>query len=378
MIYFDNASTTKPYSEVLSIYNKYASDFYFNSSSIHKLGKNNQVLEDKIKENILKNLKLQNKKIIFTSSATESNNLAILGYLSHKANKGFKIYTSNVEHKSVSNVFKYLENNGFIVEYLKVDKNGKIDIEDFKSKIDNKSLFCSIMSVNNEIGNVLNIDEIYEVCKQNNIIFHSDFSQGLFKVDNSLLKKCNMLTISSHKIHGLKSIAALIIDQNINIEPIIYGGGQEYGLRSSTVDIPLIASFYKAIELGNLNYKKNAETVKSLFMYTYSELSKLDFVEINSLISNSTYYILNFSLLDNIKASVVLEELSNNDIFVSSTSACNSKKEEPSYVIKNMFGDDLRSKNTIRLSFCETNTKEEIDIFIKKLQEIAKKGLWKI
>lgn len=378
MIYFDNASTTKPYSEVLSIYNKYASDFYFNSSSIHKLGKNNQVLEDKIKENILKNLKLQNKKIIFTSSATESNNLAILGFLSHKANKGFKIYTSNVEHKSVSNVFKYLENNGFIVEYLKVDKNGKIDIEDFKSKIDNKSLFCSIMSVNNEIGNVLNIDEIYEVCKQNNIIFHSDFSQGLFKVDNSLLKKCNMLTISSHKIHGLKSIAALIIDQNINIEPIIYGGGQEYGLRSSTVDIPLIASFYKAIELGNLNYKKNAETVKSLFMYTYSELSKLDFVEINSLVSNSTYYILNFSLLDNIKASVVLEELSNNDIFVSSTSACNSKKEEPSYVIKNMFGDDLRSKNTIRLSFCETNTKEEIDIFIKKLQEIAKKGLWKI
>ena len=108
MIYFDNASTTKPYSEVLSIYNKYASDFYFNSSSIHKLGKNNQVLEDKIKENILKNLKLQNKKIIFTSSATESNNLAILGFLSHKANKGFKIYTSNVEHKSVSNVFKYL------------------------------------------------------------------------------------------------------------------------------------------------------------------------------------------------------------------------------------------------------------------------------
>lgn len=378
MIYLDNAATTKPYQEVVDTFLKYENLAYFNPSSVYKLGRDNNALVEKIKENILNILNLKDKKVVFTSSATEANNLAILGYLMPRANKGYNIITTNVEHKSVLNVFKFLENNGFEVRYLHLTNYQKIDINELKSFIDDKTIFVSAMAVNNETGAILNIDEIYDICVKNNITFHSDFSQALFKTDKSLLKFANIVTISSHKIHGLKSIAALIMDKNIILEPQLHGGNQEYGMRSSTVDVPLIASFYKAIEINNKKYLSNQKYVSTLFDYLFERLSKLDYVDINSLKENSTKYILDFSFKKNIKASVVVEGLSNKEIYVSSTSACNSKSEPISYVIDNIYHDLKRSKNTVRVSFSEENTIDEIDILINTIDKIVNSQIWEI
>lgn len=376
MIYLDNASTTFPFDEVLETYIKYSKNNFFNPSTIYKAGKNNSVLEEKIKSKILEFLKIKNKKIIFTSSATEANNLAIFGYLLPKANKGYNIITTNIEHKSVFNAFKFLESNGFEVRYLHINNNHQISIEELNSLIDKNTIFCSVMAVNNETGNILNIDEAKKTLNGKRIIFHSDFAQTLFKTKLSLCSIPDMFTISSHKIHGLKSIAALIYDEKIQLQPQILGGGQEYGIRSSTVDIPLIASFFKAIEINEKRWLNDYKIVEELYKYAISKLNSLQYILINSFKENYSPYILNFSLLNGVKASVVLEGLSNKEIYVSSISACSSKGEEPSYVIYNLFDDKNRAANAIRISFSSSNTKEEIDTLIKELDDIVKKGLW--
>lgn len=369
MIYFDNASTCKPYKEVLETYCKYVLNNFFNPSSIYKAGKNNLFLEERIKKEILNKLKLNNSKIIFTSSATESNNLAIFGYLKNKEKNKYHIITSLNEHKSVLEVFKYLEKNGFEVTYLKNKINGKIDINELVSNIRTNTIFCSLMCVNNETGEILNIKEVYEALKKHKIVFHCDMAQSFLKTDLNLLNYCDMFTISSHKIHGLKSIAALITRNNIPLNEIPLGGGQEYGLRSGTVDIPLIASFYKTICLSLDKFNNNYKDIINLFNYTVKQLeSYKDLIQINTDIKNCNYFILNFSL-KTVKASVVLEYLSNKEIYVSSTSACNSKNESFSYVILHKYDDMNLAKNTIRVSFSYENTKEEVDIFIKNLIE---------
>lgn len=373
MIYLDNASTTKPYLEVINIYEKYVNNNYFNNSAIYKAGKNNLFLEEKIKENLLKLLKLKNKKIIFTSSASEANNLAIKGFFENKDLSKFHAITTESEHKSVLEIFKYLEKKGLNVSYITINKNGEINLNELKNTIKENTIFCSLMLTNNETGNILNIKEVYNILKTHKILFHSDMSQSFLKTNLELLSYCDMFSISSHKIHGLKSVAALIINENINLQPLILGGGQEYNFRSSTVDIPLIASFYKAIEIGIKNYNTKKSYIKSLFNYLYDELKNhLDIFSINSSNKNNSYFILNFSTI-NIKSSVIIEELSNNEIYVSSVSACNSKKETFSQTVylqtKNL---DL-AKNTIRVSFSYENTIKELENFLNKLIETIKK-----
>lgn len=377
MIYLDNASTTKCYKEVLDIFEKYEQNNYFNPATIYKSGKDNSILLEKIKLSINSILGINNKQIVFTSSATEANNLAIQGFLNGKEFKGYNIITTKIEHKSVLNVFKHYENKGFEVRYLDVNKEQKIDTDQLKTLIDERTIFISIMSVNNETGSILNLKDVYEIIKSKNIVLHSDFSQSIFKTKDFYGNYCNMITISSHKIHGLKSIAALIYDKNINLSPIIIGGGQEYGVRSSTVDIPLIASFYKAIEINSKKYKQDYIYVKSLHDHLVQRINKTDYLELNS-IDNDTFspFIVNFSFKNNIKASVVVEELSNKEIYVSSTSACNSKKEEASYVIYEIFKDEARAKNTIRISFDCSNTFEDIDKCMDSIDEIVGKRLW--
>ena len=233
------------------------------------------------------------------------------------------------------------------------------------------------MTVNNELGNILNIKEISEVLKKHNIVLHSDAAQSFLKTDLKLLQYPNMLTISSHKIHGLKSIAALIIDNDIQISPILIGGGQEYNLRSSTIDIPLIASFYKAIEISLIKYKNELENIKVLHDFSIKNIKENKNLILNSFPLNNNYFIVNFSTINKVKASVLIEYLSNNDIYVSSTSACNSKKEEPSYVAESIYNDLDRASNTIRISFTYDNSVSELEYFFKKLNEGINNHLWR-
>ena len=196
MIYLDNDSTTKPYQEVVDTYNKYLTSNFFNPSSIYATSTN--MLEEKIKLNILKMLGLNDKKIVFLSSATEANNLAIRGFLKGKKEKKGHLITTQIEHASVLNVFKELEEEGYQVSYLPVNENHQIDIDIFQKTLQNDTIFVSMMSVNNGTGSILNLKEVYEICKKRNITLHSDFAQGFLKTDLDLMKHCDMFTISSH------------------------------------------------------------------------------------------------------------------------------------------------------------------------------------
>lgn len=376
MIYLDNASTTKPYQEVVDTYNKYLTSNFFNPSSIYATSTN--MLEEKIKLNILKMLGLNDKKIVFLSSATEANNLAIRGFLKGKKEKKGHLITTQIEHASVLNVFKELEEEGYQVSYLPVNENHQIDIDIFQKTLQNDTIFVSMMSVNNETGSILNLKEVYEICKKRNITLHSDFAQGFLKTDLDLMKCCDMFTISSHKIHGLKSVAGLIYNKNMNLMPILLGGNQEYGVRSSTVDVPLIASFYKAIEKNFKDKNKKYSGIAEIFDYCVEKINSIPYLILNSNVNNTTKYIVNFSFKDNIKASIVLEYLSKKEIYVSTTSACNSKGEKMSYVIYSIYKDELRARNMLRLSFDETNTKEEIDAVFNEIDKCVKGTLWKI
>ena len=372
MIYFDNASSTRPLKECLDAFYVSSSDSFYNPNSIHAPAMKlfNEI--NRIKENFLKKLKLDSTyEVIFTSGASESNNLAILGYALKNRNRGNKVITCKIEHESVLEVFKYLEKIGFNVTYLNVNQNGEIDINEFKEAIDKNTILVSIMGVNNEVGNVLNITEIKEVIKAYpKCVLHSDLAQtlGKEKFDFSLL---DMFTISAHKIYGIKGIGALIKKKKVMLEPLIHGGGQENGLRSGTLDYPSIVSFNVSLNYTIDHFEENYRKVKDLQTYLLNELSKIDEVSINNF-KNSCPYIVNFSLKRK-KASVVVEALSNKEIYVSSVSACNSKKEGASYVLLALNKSESDAHNSIRLSLSKDNTLEECKIFIEILKEILEK-----
>ena len=371
IIYLDNAATTKVDKEVLETYNKVSTTFFANTSSIHSLGYKNNDLLEKARASILSNLNLKDDELIFTSGATESNNLAIKGYALKHKNRGNHIIVSSIEHPSVLECAKQLESEfGFNVTYLPVKEDGKIDINTLKEAIRKETILVSIMSVNNETGVIEPIEEIASLLKgYNNIVFHVDAVQSIGKVDINL-KDVDMITLTSHKINGLKGIGALIKKKNISLLSLNTGGGQENNLRSGTYDLANIVSFAKAIDIAIKNQKSRYMYVKNLsdILYEYF-LTNKDEYHLNS--NKENPYIVNVSLL-NKKASVIVEGLSSSGVMVSSISACHSKGEPFSYVVMEMSHNEKLARNTLRISLSHENTKEEIEEFIAKLTKFNK------
>ena len=369
MIYFDNASSTKPIKECLDTFYNESLNNYFNPSSIHEGAMHLSANINRIKANFLKCLKLDDKyEVIFTSGASESNNLAIIGYALKNRNRGNKLITSKVEHESVLNVFHYLETLGFLVTYLDVNKEGKIDLETFKKTIDKDTILVSLMPVNNEVGFILNIKEISEIIKMYpKCVLHCDAAQTLGK-ERFDYQLADLITISAHKIYGIKGIGALIKKKKISLMPLIHGGGQENGLRSGTLDYPAIASFNVSLNYITANFENFYKKTLVLQDYLLKELSKIDEIVINTS-KNSSPYIVNFSFKTK-KASVIVEALSNRGIYCSSVSACNSKKEESSYVLKAIGRSEKEAHNSLRISLSKDNTFEECEEFIKILKEL--------
>jgi Cysteine sulfinate desulfinase/cysteine desulfurase and related enzymes len=264
------------------------------------------------------------------------------------------------------NVFKELEKEGFKVDYIKVNKEGVLDLNDLKNHLDGRPVFASFMGVNNEIGTVNNLKEIREILGPDSIL-HSDLVQaiGKAKIDYASL---DMMTFTSHKIYGLKGCGCFIKKRKINLNPIVYGGNQEDGLRSGTMDYPSICAFTFALEKVLKEYDKDYAAVKEIRDYIVSKLKDVKGVVIHDFPSCSPY-ILNISLTEK-KASVVVEGLSNKEIYVNSVSACYSKEESMSYVIKALGKSDLEASNTIRLSFGKYNTLEEAKEFVSSFIEI--------
>lgn len=371
IIYLDNAATTLVNPEVLKTYNEVVNTYYANPSSIHAEGQKANRLLEKARAQILSCLGLPNHEVIFTSGATEANNLAIKGYCLKHSNRGKHIIVSSVEHAAVLQSAKWMENLGFEVTYLPVNSYGVVEVNTLKSAIRNDTILVSIMAVNNETGAINPIEEIATLLKSYpKIAFHVDAVQSIGKVDMSY-KDVDMLSIAGHKIHCMVGIGALIKSKKIDLLEMNSGGGQENGLRSGTNDVAMAASLAKAVRLITADVNAKHSKIKVLYdcLKDYI-LNNKDLYEINSYSENNPY-VLNFSLR-NRKASVLVEALSNKGIMISSISACHSKGEPMSYVVSEMGKDSVLSHNTIRISFDEHNTLEEVKILIKELDEIVR------
>lgn len=370
IIYLDNAATTVVNNEVLEAYVKAKTSYFANPSSIHAEGQKANRLLDKAREQIINILNTPNHEVIFTSGATESINLAIKGYALKYQNRGKHIISTEIEHPAVKESLEQLKDLfGFEITYLKVNEKGLIDINELISAIKKETILVSIMAVNNEVGVVEPIKEIADILKKYpSIIFHSDVTQAFGKIDLPY-SDIDMFSFSGHKIHGLNSTGALIKAKNLDILPITSGGGQENNFRSGTNDLAGAVSLAKAIRLSFDKMKLNYQNIKVL----HDKLEKyiLDNKDLYRLNSDTNPYIVNFSTLTK-KASVIVEGLSNHNIMVSSTSACHAHKEPISEVVLAMTNNMSLAKNTIRVSFDENNTIEEVDTLIDVLDQLIK------
>ena len=371
VIYLDNAATTKVDPEVLNSYNQITLKYFANPSSIHSLGQESSRLLDKSREQILNVLKLTHHDVIFTSGATEANNLAIKGYCFANRSRGKHIITSSTEHPSVLNTVLEMQDFGFEVTVLPVNKEGQIEVNSLKAAIREDTILVSLMMVNNEVGAINPIKEVGEYLKKfPKIAFHVDMVQAIGKLPIDF-NNIDMFSIAGHKIHGLLGSGLLIKEKKIILKAINQGGGQENNLRSGTNTLALSASLAKALRLAIEGEANNFKKVKVLSKRLLGYLKdNKDKYLINSY-NEDNPYIVNFSLLHH-KASVVVEALSNRGIMVSSLSACHAKNEDYSKVVYAMYQDLNLAHNTIRISFDKDNTIEEVEALIKNLEEILK------
>ena len=374
MIYFDYTATTKPRTEVLDVYNKVNNEYWFNPSSFYKTGVINHNLFDECSANILKYLNLSKKRVIFTSGATEANNLAVYGICNNYLGQNKHIVTTKIEHPSVMSCFNDLENKGFKVTYLNVDENGLINLEELKSCLNSDTILVSIMWVNNIVGAIEPINEVIKILKEYpRIKLHVDAVQGLGKIKPDFdFNQVDMFTFSSHKINGLKSSGALIINDNINLNPLTKGADQQKGVRPGTIDLSLALATTKAVRLITEELNEHYIYVKELHGYFLDKLKDIPNILINGAIKNYSPYILNISIMDS-ESETFIRYLEKYDIYVAAGSACNSKSKKPEKTVLAMYKDEKRALTSIRISLSYTSTKNEIDEFIKYLRKFKEK-----
>jgi len=374
MIYFDNAATTSPLKEVLSLYVEKCQNVPGNSSSTHALGRKANRELDEARNQILAAFGLERThNLIFTCGATEGNNLSIKGVCKLYKNRGNKIITSSVEHPSVLNVFKELESEGFEVVYLPVNSEGKVLPSSLEEAMDNKTILVSIMGVNNEVGAINDMNALADIVhKYPKALFHSDMTQAVGKVKMPY-NKIDMFTYSTHKIGGLRGDGALIYLKKIQFAPVFDGGGQEGGFRSGTVDVPCALSHALALKEAIKRMPNKVVHVKEIYDYLRENLGKLDEISFNSPLDGSVF-VLNISLKHK-KASVILEALSQREIYVSSVSACSSKGEPISNVLLAMGKSEGDARNSLRLSFSESNSIDEAKEFMTQFMDVLERTI---
>lgn len=383
-IYFDSAATTRPSDEVVALFNETVFDEYANPASMHTFG---LAVEKRIEEArtvIASTLNVNAGEIVFTSSGTEANNLAIFGAVEILKKKGNKIITTDSEHESVYQPFKKLEKEGFEVIYLQT-KNGMLDIDGLKKNFDEKVILVSVMRANNETGAIYDVHKVVSVVESSGFkpYIHCDAVQayGKMRVDLSSLK-VDLLSISAHKIHGLKGTGALYIRNGRRIAPQILGGNQERGLRSSTLNTTGIIAFAKAAEEANKHLEENQKYIEKLYNYATEKLQDIntaaesDLIKFNqSLNLNKNESILKYILsinIPNVRSEIMLNFLSERSIFVSSGSACSEKKNskaESKRVLLNYGLDKYAADFSLRISFSKYNTVDEIDRLVLSLKE---------
>jgi len=374
-VYLDNAATTRLDKRVEQAMRPYYSKLYANASSIHQTGQEAYLDLMKVKENIASIIGGESRSIIFTSSATEANNLIIKGLARvNKNGDRKKIIISEIEHPCVREAANSLKEEGFEIIYLKPNKKGIIEKEELEKKIDKKTLLVSVMMVNNEIGTINKVKDLADISHKHGAYFHSDAVQAVpyIKIDISKIG-LDFMSLSAHKFNGPKGEGIAYIKSGIKIKPEIVGGGQEEGLRAGTYNMPAIIGFGKALELAYLEREKYVKEIRELRDYFWQELKKnIKDVKVNGCLKSRVPSNLNV-MFYSIEGEAILMDLSRQGVYVSTGSACSATDLKGSYVLKSIGLDKNYLNSNIRFSLGKYNTKEEIDYTIKCLKNTVKR-----
>ena len=370
-VYFDNSATTRVYPEVADIMMKALLEDYGNPSSLHMKGvEAERYIQDSVKS-LSSILKCREDEIYFTSCGTESNNMALVGTALAKRRKGRHIIVSSIEHASILETASFLEKEGYEITFVSPDEKGIISPEKVEEALRDDTILVSVMMVNNELGSVNPIKDIVKTVKDHgkDIIVHTDATQafGKMKVVPSKLG-VDLLTVSAHKIHGPKGIAALYVKKGTLLRPIIYGGGQQRGMRSGTENVPGIAGFGVAADMVSKKLTDNVAKMHNLKERLISGLTSNDNVTDNS---GDAPHIASISFRG-VRSEVMLHALEDRGIYVSSGSACSTNKpsKKGSKVLRDIGLSEADIESTIRFSLSEENTEEEVDYVIKTVYEL--------
>ncbi|GAA5416360.1 cysteine desulfurase IscS [Paraliobacillus ryukyuensis] len=370
MIYFDNSATTKPDPSVLESFLQISQKYYGNPSSVHRFGLEAETLLRKAHEQAAEILRVTSSEIIFTSGGTEGNNTAIKGIALAHQNRGNHIITTQIEHPSVLEACHSLETLGFDVTYLPVNEHGTVDVKDVKQALTDKTILVSIMHINNELGSIQPIEAIGQLIKKRpTTYFHVDHVQGFGKQTLPLHDSgIDLCTISGHKIHGLKGTGILYVKKGTTLFSLFHGGNQQGNYRSGTENVAGDVSLVKAMRLikeQEINSKNHLDELNQLLRELLQEIPE---IMINTSPSQAPQ-ILNFSI-PGYKPEVIIHALGEREIFISTKSACSSKKPDESAVLHAVGFSQERSKSGLRVSLSYQNTKEEIELFCRSLRKV--------
>lgn len=377
-IYLDNSATTRAFSEVAELMAKIMTEDYGNPSSMHHLGVTAEGHLREASKIFAGILGCSEKNIYYTSGGTESDNMAIIGGARALERRGKHLITTSIEHPAVLNTMKYLEDNGFTVTYLGTDKSGRISLDELEEALTPDTTLVSIMHTNNEIGSLQPIEDAGKLIKAKcpECYFHVDAVQGFGKaLINPAKMKIDLMSASSHKIHGSKGCGLLYVGDGVRIVPINYGGGQQKGLRSGTENVPGIAGMALAARMLYADYDSDVRRLYELKKFFIERVLKIEDVTVNGLTSEDTDritetapHIISISVKD-VRAEVLLHSLEGRGIYVSAGSACSTHKRTPSATLTSIALDKDLLESTIRISMSVFTTKEEMESTVAALEE---------
>lgn len=368
-MYFDYAATTPPHPEVLKTFEAVNRDFWANPHALHPLAIRAESLLEQARTQVLELFGVRNEyRCVFASGATEANNMALCGMARAYRQRGNHIITSTVEHPSVSQVCSFLEAEGFELTVLPVNAAGAVEPDVLREALRPDTILVSLMHVNNEVGAINDIMALGRIVKEQGLaVFHVDAAQSVGKFPLSLDQSpIDLLSFSAHKFFGLKGSGALLFKARIPMFPLLRGGGQEAGFRSGTVDVASAAALAKALRLSLEDHEAVYARVQSYKETVVDVLTSVEGVELNGSLEGSSPFVLNCSV-EGIRPETLLQALGEQEIYISTVSACSSQKNAESHVVRAMTGNEKRAQHSIRLSFSSQTTQIEIDILCKTI-----------
>ena len=371
--YFDNSATTRVYPEVVTAMNDIMLMQYGNPSSMHRKGMEAEMVLRSARQTVAKTLKTDDRNILFTSGGTESDNMALIGCATAAIRGGKHIITTRIEHPAILETCAYLEEQGFEVTYLNVDKNGLIDLGELEDSVRSDTTVVSIMHTNNEIGAVEPVEEASRIIKAKNpnTLFHVDAVQGYGKFSiNPKKAGIDLMSVSGHKIHGPKGIGFLYIGNGVKIHPIIHGGGQQKNLRSGTENVPGIVGLAKASEIIYERLDNDRANMYAMKERLIEGLLSIDDIKINGLTGEDSAPHIVSASVGGVRSEVLLHALEDKNIYISAGSACASNKPAVSETLKAIGVEKRFLESTVRFSLCGDNSMDQIEYALDAIKGI--------